>query len=205
MEPNNDFWIILDNRFEQIQNLIDWSPTITFMKPSPSPTVPTFYSKAPFWRRALPMNWQMTPMSAKFTSGRILNSGNWGPKKKGYSELYPFPGTIQELFFIPCAFLCFRTCFGAIWSFWTLFVFTVVTRFCCRWWIFGLVTKVFNSLHKLVFVCFCRIDHIHLHIVPRWNGDTNFMPVLSDTRVISEALGATYRKLKEALEGLGEG
>ncbi|HPT37048.1 MAG TPA: HIT domain-containing protein [Methanothrix sp.] len=43
-------------------------------------------------------------------------------------------------------------------------------------------------------------DHIHLHIVPRWNGDTNFMPVLSDTRVISEGLQATYRKLKAALD-----
>ena len=41
--------------------------------------------------------------------------------------------------------------------------------------------------------------HIHTHIVPRWEGDTNFMPVLSDTRVVSEALTATYKKLKAML------
>jgi len=38
--------------------------------------------------------------------------------------------------------------------------------------------------------------HIHTHIVPRWEGDTNFMPVLSDTKVINEALAETYKKLK---------
>ena len=41
--------------------------------------------------------------------------------------------------------------------------------------------------------------HIHTHIVPRWQGDVNFMPVLSNTRVISEALAATYEKLKARL------
>jgi ATP adenylyltransferase len=38
-------------------------------------------------------------------------------------------------------------------------------------------------------------DHLHLHIVPRWDGDNNFMPVLSDVRVMPEALQSLYEKL----------
>ena len=42
------------------------------------------------------------------------------------------------------------------------------------------------------------VDYLHIHIVPRWSGDTNFMPILSGTRMLSEALRALYDKLMEA-------
>lgn len=46
-------------------------------------------------------------------------------------------------------------------------------------------------------------DHVHYHIVPRWNGDTNFMPVLNEVKVVSEMMDDTYEKLKSALEKVG--
>jgi ATP adenylyltransferase len=42
------------------------------------------------------------------------------------------------------------------------------------------------------------VDHVHLHVVPRWAGDTNFMPVLADVKVLPEHLLETRRRLAEA-------
>jgi len=43
-------------------------------------------------------------------------------------------------------------------------------------------------------------EHIHAHIVPRWNGDTSFMAVFADVQIIPEALEETYDKLKKAFD-----
>jgi ATP adenylyltransferase len=45
-------------------------------------------------------------------------------------------------------------------------------------------------------------DHIHSHIVPRWQGDTNFMPIIADTKVVPQALDESYTKLSEGIRSL---
>src|SRR5712691_5465607 len=46
------------------------------------------------------------------------------------------------------------------------------------------------------------LDHLHVHVVPRWNGDTNFMTVIGNVRVLPEDLGATAEKLRPIFERL---
>jgi len=47
-------------------------------------------------------------------------------------------------------------------------------------------------------------EHMHFHIVPRWSGDTNFMPVIADIKVIPEHLDIVYQKLNQALESIND-
>ena len=44
--------------------------------------------------------------------------------------------------------------------------------------------------------------HVHMHIVPRWSGDANFMPVIADTKVISESMEDTLHKLRDGFSAL---
>lgn len=46
--------------------------------------------------------------------------------------------------------------------------------------------------------------HVHVHVVPRWNGDTNFMPIIANAKVISESLESVYRELRKVIDEVKE-
>jgi ATP adenylyltransferase len=58
----------------------------------------------------------------------------------------------------------------------------------------------FNLGANLGRVAGAGIDqHIHFHIVPRWNGDSNFMPTLADTKVVSESIQSSYKRIRRSI------
>ncbi len=78
-----------------------------------------------------------------------------------------------------------------------------LTRFCVRVLTEAFQPDGFNLGMNLGKVAGAGIaDHLHMHIVPRWNGDSNFMPVVGETKVLPEMLGVTYDKLLEVIRGL---
>lgn len=76
-----------------------------------------------------------------------------------------------------------------------------LTRYCVRVLTDAFHPDAFNIGMNLGKVAGAGIaEHLHMHIVPRWNGDTNFMPVLAETKVLPDALHATYDKIKAVID-----
>jgi ATP adenylyltransferase len=74
-----------------------------------------------------------------------------------------------------------------------------LTKRCLKWLQAAMAPHGFNVGLNLGRAAGAGVqDHVHIHVVPRWENDTNYMPVLSDVRVIPQSLDDTYRMLMEA-------
>jgi len=79
-----------------------------------------------------------------------------------------------------------------------------LTRFCVRALGEAFRPEAFNLGMNLGKTAGAGVaDHLHMHVVPRWNGDTNFMPVLAETKVLPDALFGSYDRLAAAMERCG--
>ncbi len=76
---------------------------------------------------------------------------------------------------------------------------------CIRWLDHALRPEGFNVGINMGAAAGAGIPHpLHVHVLPRWGGDTNFMPTTADVKVVPEAMRDTYRKLRRAVDVLGD-
>lgn len=81
-----------------------------------------------------------------------------------------------------------------------------VTEYCIRWLRTALNPEGFNVGMNLGAAAGAGVPtHLHVHVVPRWSADTNFMTSVADVKVIPEAMRDTYRKLRAAVEDFERG